>query len=254
MYMKEPKNILYYALSLFFVFAVLFLIYLMFIIPSFSKPFVSGKTVTVSGSGQVFVVPDLAKISFSVITQGKDPAALEATNIQKINSAIDLLKNEGVSTSDIQTTNYNIYPNYVYNKYTQTQIIESYTFSQSVSAKIRDFSKIAEILGKLSSLGVSQLTGPDFSLSNATQQKYLIEAEAKAFADAQNKAQAIAQANGIKLGSIINLSESGGPMPIYRNTLNASNAMLSSASPLPNIEVGTNEINANVSITYEIND
>jgi hypothetical protein len=43
-------------------------------------------------------------------------------------------------------------------------------------------------------------------------------------------------------------------MPIYRNTLNASNAMLSSASPLPNIEVGTNEINANVSITYEIND
>ncbi len=248
---KEPKNILYYALSLFLIFAVLFVVYLMWLLPRFGKPFVSGRTITVSGEGKAFAAPDIAKISFSVITQGKDPASLEAGNIKKTNDAINLMKTEGVSESDIQTTNYTIYPNYVYDKYTQTQIIDSYTFNQTVSVKVRDLSKAAEILGKLSSLGVSQLTGPDFSLSDASQAKYLIDAESLAFADAQSKAEAMAKANGVRLGNIINLSESGSPYPVYRGVMSASAA---GASVSPIIETGTNEVDANVSITYEIGD
>ena len=247
---KEPKNILYYSISAFLFFAILFGIYLMLLLPRFSKPFVSGRTITVSGAGKAYAAPDIANISFGVITQGKDPAALEGDNITKVNSAIELLKNEGVAESDIQTTNYTIYPNYAYNKFTQTQIIESYTFSQSVSVKVRDLSKAADILGKLSSMGVSQLTGPNFSLSDEAQQKYFIEAEDQAFSNVQNKAQAMAKANGITLGSIINISESSSPYPIYRS-MSVGAAV---ASPSPVIESGTNEIDANVSITYEISD
>ncbi len=247
---KEPKNILYYALSLFLIFAVLFVIYLMLLLPRFGKPFVSGRTVTVSGEGKAFAAPDVAKISFSVITQGKDPAALEADNIKKTNDAINLIKTEGVAESDIQTTNYTIYPNYAYNKYTQTQIIDGYTFNQTVSIKARDLSRVAEILGKLSSLGVSQLTGPDFSLSDASRAKYLIDAESQAFANAQSKAEAMAKSNGIKLGSIINLSESSNPYPVYRGIMSASVAGAAS----PSIETGANEVDANVSVTYEISD
>jgi uncharacterized protein YggE len=250
---KEPKNILYCALSLFLVFAILFGIYLMFLLPRFSKPFVSGRTISVSGSGKVFAAPDIAKISFSVITQGKKALGVFRWAIAETNNAINLMKTEGVSESDIQTTNYNIYPNYVYDKYTQTQIIDSYTFNQTVSVKVRDLSKVAEILGKLSSLGVSQLTGPDFSLSDTSQAKFLIDAESQAFANAQSKAESMAKANGIKLGNIINLSESSSPYPVYRGMMNASVAGGSSA-PSPTIETGTNEVDASVSITYEIDD
>lgn len=247
---KEPKNILYYLISIFLFFAILFGIYLMLLLPRFSKPFVSGRTITVSSAGKAYAAPDIANVSFGVITQGKDPAALEGDNIKKVNSAIGILENEGVAESDIQTTNYTIYPNYVYNKFSQTQIIESYTFSQSVSVKVRDLSKAAEILGKLSSLGVSQLTGPNFSLSDEAQQKYLIQAEGQAFSNAQEKAQAMAKANGIELGSIINVSESANPYPVYRSM--SMGAAVSAPSPI--IEPGTNEVDANVSITYEISD
>jgi len=42
-------------------------------------------TVTVGAEGKATVTPDIARISFSVISEGKDPAVIQKDNTEKMN-------------------------------------------------------------------------------------------------------------------------------------------------------------------------
>ena len=66
------------------------------------------RTLTVSAQGKTTATPDLAEISFSVVSQGKDPNALNADNNQKMSAVINFVKSLDVASSDIATTNYDL--------------------------------------------------------------------------------------------------------------------------------------------------
>ena len=74
------------------------------------------RTITVSGDGRAVLKPDIALISFSVVSEGKDITAMQDDNNQKINKAIELVKGLGVSKDDIKTSGYHLSPRYEYNK------------------------------------------------------------------------------------------------------------------------------------------
>ena len=62
-----------------------------------------GRTITVSGSGSVTVVPNRASFSFGVTTQGRTAAAALAENATEMRKVIAALKDAGIAPADIQS-------------------------------------------------------------------------------------------------------------------------------------------------------
>lgn len=208
------------------------------------------RTVTVTADAQTQVAPDLATVSFSVVTVGADPVKIEADNASQMNSAIAFIKQEGIGSNDITTTDYSLYPNYSYDYKRGKTAIVSYTITETETLKVRDFTKIAPILGGLTNLGVNQVGQVSFSVEDPS--KYMSGIRSEAFAKAQAKAEQMATANGVKLGEIVSLAETTNnpqPLPQIYNSMARSAA---GGSVTPTIQPGTQQLTDQVSITYAI--
>src|SRR3989338_9217117 len=71
-------------------------------------------TITVSGEGEVFAVPDTATFSVTVQEEAKEVQDAQKVATGKANAIIAYLKGEGVEEKDIRTTDYSVYPQYHY--------------------------------------------------------------------------------------------------------------------------------------------
>ena len=71
-------------------------------------------TVSFSGEGKVFVKPDIAAVSFSIVTEAKTSKVAQDANSEKSKKVVDFLKSQDIADKDIKTTGYNIYPQYSY--------------------------------------------------------------------------------------------------------------------------------------------
>ncbi len=226
-----------------------------FVIPAigrYGNSVMPARTMSVSAEGKTTVTPDLAESSFTVLSRGKNPTDLADTNDKEMSAVIGFLKSEGLADKDINTTAYDLSPDYQYNPKTGSSSIAGYTLTQTVSVKMRDFKKVPEIIGGLTPLGVNEIGGISFTVEDP--EKFLAVARADAFGKARAKAAEMAAENGVKLGRIVNVSESQNvPVPYY-STMSAmgGEALSIPAVATPTIEPGSQELTADVSLTYEL--
>lgn len=218
-------------------------------------------TITVSGFGEVFAVPDLATFSFTVLERAATVAAAQKTATEKINEAIDYLKDQGIEEKDIKTISYNAYPQYEWEQVVCAdirypcpagkQVITGYEVSQSVSVKVRDTEKAGDLLTGVGDTGISNISGIDFTLDDDDAIK--AEARAKAIADAKEKAEVLADTLGVRLVRITAFYESDGGI-IYYGRGGALDAVAESVkgAPAPQLPPGENQFTSNVNVTYEI--
>lgn len=208
-----------------------------------------GRTVSVSAEGRAVVVPDIARLIYSVMSEGEDPSVLQTENTAKMNRAIEFLKQYGVGERDIQTTGYSLSPRYDYDRFTGQSRVYGYALNQTVSVTIRDFGKIGPILGNLPALGVNQIDSFGFTVDDP--ERHLGAARAQAFAEARKKAEAMAEANGLRLGKVVTFSESGGGMPPPYPMFARGGADMA-VQEAPSIQPGSEELKVSVSVTYEL--
>ncbi|TSC82265.1 MAG: hypothetical protein G01um101419_619 [Parcubacteria group bacterium Gr01-1014_19] len=250
---EQMKNYFWIILNVVLVIGGLFLLVTGKAIWKNSAAAYPARTISVSAEGKVVVAPDLATLSFSVVSQGKDPVKLQEDNNTKINTAIEFVKSQGVAAADVKTADYNLSPNYHWDEKTRVSSIDGYTLNQTVIVKVRDLSKVASILGGLPARGINQLGGVNFSIDDPD--KFLNEAREEAFSKARAKAEAMAKYNGVRLKKVVNFTEYGGgyPGPIYY----AKEASMGRGGdmalpPMPTIEPGSQEVTVSVNVTYEI--
>jgi uncharacterized protein YggE len=221
----------------------------------------SFRSFAVSGDGKAIGIPDVAVFSFSVITEGgKDVGALQAENSEKANAAIEFVKTNGVDSKDVKTQNYSVSPRYQYYScsYPQSSVepcpppsIVGYTVSQSVQVKIRDFSKIGDILSGVVLAGANTVSQLQFTIDDPT--KVQNEARAEAIQKAKEKALAIAEAGGFRLGRLLSIDEGGSyPRTMYYDSAAGMGVSTKEAVPAPTIEPGSEETNITVTLRYEI--
>ncbi|MEK7187803.1 MAG: SIMPL domain-containing protein [Patescibacteria group bacterium] len=234
----------------------------------------SFRSFAVSGEGKVVAVPDVAQFSFSVTTEGgKDLAKINTDNTNQYNKVVEFVKSKGVTKEDIETTESSINPRYqTYNCYQPPVIyqggaavgaptracppaeIVGYTVTKSVSVKIRDFTKIGEIMGGVVSNGANQVGGLNFQIDDRS--KVENDARGKAIAQAKEKAKSVAKAGGFRLGRLLAIEE--GAMPYYygRETYAKDMAMgmgaVAPSVPSASIEPGSDKVIINVTLRYEI--
>lgn len=241
----------------------------------------ASNVITVNGEGEVFAVPDIAEIGFSVVAEKKTLTDAQKASAEKINAVMAFLKEQGIDEKDIKTTNYSANPKYewtnevtpmssgssgaaesgydsvqtsvVYPDYyprPQNQVVVGYEVRQTITVKVRDTEKVGALVVGIGEQGATDIYGPTFTIDDEVALQH--EARQKAIDDAKDKAEQLAKDLGVKLVRIVSFSENGGGY--YPVMYKGMEVAMDSAAPsvIPEIPVGQNRISANVSITYEI--
>ena len=217
-----------------------------------------GNTITVSGTGEVSAVPDIATETVTIQSEGKTQKEAQEPVSVKEGKVLAFLKSVGVADKDIKTESNSVYPKYTAGPQIEcfrypcppvNQVISGYTATETISIKIRNVDDTGKIVQGLSEIGV-ELSGPNFSIDDEDGLK--AEARQKAIADAKVKAASLEKDLGISLGRIVSFNEDGGGYPVYYGKAMMSADSVGSAAPAPTLPTGENKITSNVSITYEI--
>jgi uncharacterized protein YggE len=223
------------------------------------------RSFSVNGEGKVVVIPDVAKITFSVISEGeKDLAVLQKSNTEKTNKAIEFVKSNGVGIKDIKTEGYSVSPRYQYfscpstlGSVTSRQVcplpeIIGYSVVQTIGVKIRDFTKIGVLISGVVGSGANSVSELNFTIDDLTEVEN--QARAEAIVKAKAKARSIADAGDFSLGKLLAIEEGGYGGPIYRDALYSEKAtgFGGEGLPAPSIEPGSQDVIINVVLRYEI--
>ncbi len=223
-------------------------------------------TISFTGEGKVFAKPDIAAISFSILTEAKTSKAAQDDNSVKSKKVVDFLKGQGIEEKDVKTTGYNVYPQYnnyprpcplsypqggeAYPCLDNEQKISGYQVSQSFEVKIRDLDKVSAVLDGLVTAGANQVNQLGFKVDD--EEKTKEQAREMAIKDAKEKATRLRKQLGIRLGKIVNYSEGGGGYPIYMLKAEAADGRGGGGVSGPEVPAGENEIVVNITITYQI--
>ena len=205
--------------------------------------------IIVSGEGQSTVAPDLALLTLSVMREAKTArAALDANN-DAMAAVIAAMKSAGIKDRDLQTAGIQINPRYNYtNKPDGSQEAElvAYQVTNTLSVRIRDIDKTGDILDKAVSLGVNQ--GGGIAFTNEDPAAAITEARKKAVANAMAKAKTLAEAAGVSIGRVLEITDQNvapAPMPINAKAFDAAGA----AVP---VQAGENSYAVQVTVTFEL--
>ena len=205
--------------------------------------------IIVSGEGEATVAPDLAVLTLSVMREAKTArAALDANN-DAMAAVIAAMKAAGIKDRDLQTAGIQINPRYNYtNKPDGSQEAElvAYQVTNTLSVRVRDVDKTGDILDKAVSLGVNQ--GGGIVFTNDDPKATITEARKKAVADAVAKAKTLAEAAGVSLGRVLEITDQNvAPMPMPMN----AKAFDAARGAVP-VQAGENSYNVQVTVTFEL--
>jgi uncharacterized protein YggE len=216
-------------------------------------------SISVSGTGEAYSVPDVATFSFAVTADVKVVSDAQNTVTTKMNTILASLKSFGIEDADIQTNDYSVNPKYVYNPTVCTPnggctpsnpVPDGYTVSHSVVVKVRDTSKAGEALAAVGGAGATNVSGLSFTTNDPHQSEN--EARDMAINDAKAKAENLADSLGVKLVRVIGYYDNNGPVPPMYDTASMSGSMKTAAAIAPTLPVGQNKTVSNVTVNYEI--
>lgn len=207
--------------------------------------------IMVSGEGDTAVAPDLAIVTLSVAETRKTAReALDVAN-RAMGGVIDALKKEGLAPRDLQTSGLSIQPQWTYpdnnDGVPKPPVLTGYTVSNTLTVRIRDLARVGAIIDTAVTLGINQ--GGDIRFTNEDPAKALSAARTAAVKDAMEKARTLADAAGIKLGRILEITEAGA-RPELRPLMSARLAK-DAAEAVP-IEAGENSYSVSVQVTFAI--
>jgi uncharacterized protein len=198
--------------------------------------------ITVTGEGEVAIVPDLAILGAGVTTTGKTAREASEANAKTMTAVMAALKAAGVAEQDVQTSWLSLHP--VRDNNRNELRITGFQASNQVTVKLRAVGKTAEVIDRLVAAGANDIAGIHFVVSAPS--KPLDQAREAAIADARRKAEVYAKAANVQLGAPVNISEEASvvPGPIAMRTAKAADATPVSA--------GEQIQRISVSVSYEL--
>ena len=209
------------------------------------------RTLSVNGTGQVSIAPDIAYITIGVHTQNADAATAVDENSAQTDTLIAALVDFGVAENDIQTTNFNIYSYEDFEKPLNPETQRpplTYSVDNSVFVIVRDLAGLGDLLSTAVDAGANNIWGIQFDLSDKSEA--LSQAREAAVASARAQAEELAGLAEVELGEIISISSFGGyPMPFAQGL--GGGAMAEAAASVP-VSPGLLTISIDVSMVFEI--
>jgi uncharacterized protein YggE len=204
------------------------------------------RMINVTGSGQVYLTPDVAYINISVHTVADTVGEALKMNTSAATAVSSSLTEMGVDAKDIQTNAFNVYPQQQFGP--QGEVIKtSYAVDNTVYVTVRDLSKLGQMLDVVVQNGANQINGISFDVLDKT--KAQAQVRQLAVLDARKQAQELADAAGVKLGNLVSLNVYAGSSPVP--AFGGKGGAVNSGAPVP-VSAGSMVLSMDANLVYEI--
>ena len=210
------------------------------------------QSISVNGTGRANVAPDRFTFSVGVQTVANTVDDAVTQNNKRVAAVIAALKTAGAQDADIQTSQFNIWPQQDYQEGRLPRIL-GYQVSNNVTVRSTKIADAGRLLGVAIGAGVNTSSGINFEVADPARGRDL--GLRNAFEDARAKAALLAQAAGRTLGRTILISEGvqhmQQPYPVAARAM-AMEARVGAVSGDVPVESGTQERLYMVTVTFEL--
>lgn len=189
----------------------------------------------VTGSATTDVVPDLARIILSIQTNAPTATQVGSQNAATTDAVKNQLLRAGVAADDIKTLGFQLWPQYDYRSGQST--LTGFMATHQLQVVVHDLRRIGAVIDAGVSGGASSVQGISYDTTDHT--AATAQALAKAVKDAEVKAQAMADAAGVRLGAIVSINETQNapyPYPVMRAAAPSNQSGATQVSP-PDIQM-----------------
>lgn len=203
-------------------------------------------TVSLSAAGEVPVRPDMATLSIGVVAQAPAAQAAMEQNRGRMNATLQALRAHGVADKDLQTGGINLNPQYTYQA-NQPPRLDGYQASDTVTARLYDLARVGEAIDAAVAAGSNTINGVSFGLKNPRAAEDA--ARVQAAQALQARAALYAQAMGLRVLRLVNLSESAGQSFAPQPRMKAM--ALAAEAPTP-VEPGELTVRVELNALFEL--
>ena len=208
--------------------------------------------ISVSGNAKLEVEPDQAEVYISIETSNEKADNAKNENAKISDKVIKALKKEGIKNEYIETTSFYISPKYRWDNEKQEQILIGYTATNIIKVTTKDVGNAGKIIDTAVDNGANGIQNVNFGLSKEMQKEVFGEALISASKVARDKAESLANSLGINLGKVMSVQESNFNVIPFNYAPRADMMEMAKSSVPTQIEPGKVEVNAFVSVAYEI--
>lgn len=205
------------------------------------------QVVVTTGEGMIKRAPDRAWVTISAESRARSPREAQKMNADAMSAVMARLKSAGLQGDAVQTSSYDLQPEFDYVNGRQT--LRDYVARNSLQVRVDDLPRLGEILDASVGSGATAVSGVRFDLRDRTAAER--EALKLAVADARARAEAAVSGAGLRVDRVLRIEEQrSGPMPPPRPVIMAMRA--EAAEPATPIAPGELEIRAQVTLTAAI--
>ena len=204
-------------------------------------------TISVDAEGKVTAKPDMATLNLEVETQSPQSQTAAAENARVSDALLQALKKILKPEEKIQTLSYRLTPVRSYKDKTKPAEITGYQAIHRFKMEVRDLAHLGQVFDTALKNGASRVNGPYWGHSQLEELQR--QAAVEALAKAQRLAAALAQAAGVKIKGLQQVSTH--LRLIYPKASGEVFVAAKRETPTP-VEVGEEEIKANVTAVFAV--
>ncbi len=214
------------------------------------------RSITASGVAERKVAPDEAHVHVTVEAMHPKLDAAKLEHDKKLRDVMGIAKNAGIAEAQLRTENSAVQPQYTYEN--SRQVFKGYSVVTNLDITVKHIDAVGGLLEKLSNAGLENGDAQQWgNLINVTYtiadpDKLRDEMLAEAIKNARAKAENMAAAADAHLGSVIQINEGGSPQFNFPVPMMARAKLAMAAAEPVAPPVGEQQVNANVTVIFEL--
>jgi uncharacterized protein len=216
-------------------------------VPSFAQQPASPSVIVTIGEGLVKRAPDRAWVTIAAESRARTAQEAQRLNTDAMNAVLEKVKAAGIPADAIQTTGYNLQPEFDYANGKQS--LRGYVARNQVQVRVDALPKTGDVIGAAVGSGATNISGVRFDLKDRDTAER--EALRLAVQDARQRANYAATGAGVTIDRVLRVEEQrdGGdiPRPIPMMAMRSEAAQ--AAVPM---EAGEIEIRGRVTLTVSV--
>ena len=216
----------------------------------------SARTITVTGEAERKVVPDEAHVNVGVSALANTVQAAKAEHDKKLTRVLEIAKAAGIDEAQIKTDASRIEPQYSYDN--NKRQFKGYRMVTTLDVTVKKTAALGGLLENLTSADLESKSEQDYQeLVNvyytiSSPEKIRDEMVVTAIGNAHDKAARMASAAGATLGAVYQLTEGSVPNFTMQPRPMPMMAMVKAAAAPVAPPAGEQQVNATVTVTYEL--
>ncbi len=206
-------------------------------------------SVTASGEAVITVEPDQAEIDIGVVTQARSAPDAARENADKLARVMAEIKKTLAKGDEVKTASYSLNPSYRYPQGGKPELV-GYTATNILHIRTGTLANVGKLIDGAMQSGANTIHRLVFNLKD--EQAAQLQALRLASSKARVKAEAMADALGLRIVNVLSLVEGDrGVRPILMPQARGAQMERLAAAPTP-VEAGTIEVRSSVTLTAEI--